>query len=73
MSVTLTSPQKIRIIRRPEIEYRTGLSWPTIHRHSKLGLLPPLIKLSDTGTRQAPVGMVESELDECLAKRARRT
>lgn len=54
--------KKIRILRRPQVRDRTGLSTSTIYEKMAKKQFPSAIKL---GTGQA-VGWIESEIDEYL-------
>jgi len=53
-----------RILRRPEVEDRVGLSRSTIYRHMHLGKFPPAVDLGG-----GAVGWRESAIDRYVALR----
>ncbi len=55
----------MRILRKPEVQKRTGLSGPTIWRMEKVGKFPKRRQISP-GT----VGWVDEEVDEWIGSRA---
>jgi prophage regulatory protein len=59
-----TNPEKLSILRRKQVEQRTGLSRSTIYDHIQKGSFPRPIKL---GVRA--VGWIETEIDAWLATR----
>jgi prophage regulatory protein len=60
---------KTRILRRPEVEARTGLSRSAIYRRIADGVFPDSIPLGDGKA----VGWIEAEIDawieDCIAQR----
>lgn len=58
---TKTAPA---IIRRPQVEARTGLARSTIYRRIRGGTFPPPVSLGGDA-----VGWVESEIDAWIAAR----
>lgn len=60
-----TNPRR-RVLRRPEVEDRTGLARSTIYKLIGLGEFPEPIKL---GTRS--VGWVEGEIESWIESRRR--
>jgi prophage regulatory protein len=56
--------QALVILRRKEVEARTGLSRSTIYNRIQRGTFPGQISLGDRA-----VGWVEAEIEEFLAKR----
>jgi prophage regulatory protein len=59
-----TNPEKLSILRRKQVEQRTGLSRSTIYDHIQKGSFPRPVKL---GARA--VGWLENEIDTWLATR----
>lgn len=57
-------PKKIKILRRPKVEEKSGLARSTLYLLVKSGKFPKPINL---GPRS--VGWIESEIDEWLALR----
>lgn len=57
-------PTALVILRRPEVEHRTGLSRSTIYQRVKEGTFPAPIPLGPQS-----VGWVESEIQSFLANR----
>ena len=58
---------RLTIIRRFEVERRTGLSRSAIYRRISEGKFPPPVPLGG-GDDSHAVGWVEAEIDEYLAK-----
>ena len=58
------SKETIEILRRPQVEARTGLSRSTIYQRIKEGTFPSPISLGAKA-----VGWLESEIDAWLAER----
>jgi prophage regulatory protein len=56
----------MKILRRPEVEAQTGLSYPTIYRHIQAGTFPPQVQLGPNS-----VGWIEEEIDAWIASRRR--
>lgn len=54
----------MKILRRPRVEDRTGLSYPTIYRHMQAGTFPQQIQLGPNS-----VGWIEEEIDAWIASR----
>jgi len=52
----------MRIIRKPELLKKVGLSYPTIWRKEKAGQFPKRIPLGPNAT-----GWIESEIDQWIA------
>ena len=52
------------ILRRPQVEQRTGLSRSTLYQYFKDGDFPKPVPLNDKR-----VGWIESEIDEWIASR----
>lgn len=59
-----TSEAPLTILRRREVERRTGLSRSTIYERIKAGTFPAPISLGEKA-----VGWIESEIDSWLAAR----
>ena len=64
MQVTSAPGNPLVILRRPEVEARTGLACSTIYDGIKAGTFPAPVKLGPQA-----VGWVESEINEWLAAR----
>jgi prophage regulatory protein len=61
-----------RIIRKPEILARTGLSYSTIWRYERAGEFPQRVRLNVDDTSQtSPVGWYEDEVDQWIKARIR--
>ena len=58
--------QSMRILRKPEVEKKTGLSGVTIWRKERRGDFPHRIRISDNA-----VGWNEAEIDAWLESRTR--
>jgi len=54
-----------RIIRKPEVLMRVGLSDPSIYRREKLGLFPKRLELG-----RGTVGWLESEIEAWIQEKA---
>lgn len=57
------------LIRMPDVLEMTGLSRSTINRRIKSGEFPKQMKLSSTGTRQAPIAFALEEVQAWVAER----
>lgn len=55
----------MRIIRKPEVRTKTGLSDPTVFRMEKSGKFPRRVQLGGNS-----VGWIESEIDDWIEKKA---
>ncbi len=55
-----------RILRRPEVQHRTGRSKSDIYEGMERGLFPQSVPLSPNGGR---VGWLESEIDQWIEAR----
>ena len=64
MQVTRAPDTPLAILRRPEVEARTGLACSTIYEGIKAGTFPAPIQLGPKS-----VGWVESEINAWLAAR----
>jgi prophage regulatory protein len=64
MSESTAEPPPVGILRRPQVEARTGLSRSTIYERMKQGTFPSPISL---GTKA--VGWIASEIDDWLDQR----
>ena len=62
--IELEGPVRVRILRLPEVQRRTGLSRSTIYVRLDRGLFPKPVSL---GARA--VGWIESEVDEWIRER----
>ena len=62
--IELEGPARVRILRLPEVQRRTGLSRSTIYVRLDQGLFPKPVSL---GARA--VGWIESEVDEWIRER----
>jgi prophage regulatory protein len=58
--MTLITPFPLRILRRPDVERRTGLSRSTIYMYMDEGTFPKPIQL---GGKRVSVGWLEHEID----------
>ena len=61
-----SSPKKLSILRRPQVEIRTGMARSTIYLGIKAGTFPQPIKL---GPRS--VGWLENEVEDWLRLRVK--
>ena len=59
------APDQDRILRKPETQYRVGLSDPTIYRLERAGKFPKRIQLGGNS-----IGWFESEITAWLAAKA---
>ena len=58
------APSPVRVLRRPEVEARTGLSRSTIYARMAEGTFPRPVRLG-----KQSVGWIESDIDEWLDQR----
>jgi prophage regulatory protein len=56
----------MKILRRPEVEAKTSLSYPTIYRRMQAGTFPEQIQLGPNST-----GWIEEEIDAWIKSRRR--
>ncbi len=63
-------PQIGPLIRMPDVLEMTGLSRSSINRRIAAGEFPKQLKLSTTGTRQAPIAFVLAEVQAWVSQRA---
>jgi prophage regulatory protein len=56
----------MRILRKPAVLAKTGLSYPTIYRHIQAGTFPQQVELGPNS-----VGWIEEEIDAWIASRRR--
>lgn len=61
--MTLATQSKITILRRKQVEMRTGLSRSTIYQRVTLGTFPSPIRLGPKA-----VGWIEAEIEAWIAK-----
>lgn len=59
-----SNSRKTAMLRRKQVEARTGLSRSTLYARINSGTFPPPIKLGDGDN--PPVGWIESEIDDWL-------
>src|ERR1043165_7222511 len=65
---------RLALLRRREVEARTGLSRSTLYGLIKRRKFPPPIKLTDSGdASRTPSGWLESEVSDWIADRVRVT
>jgi prophage regulatory protein len=57
----------LKVLRRPEVCKKTGLSYPTLYRYEKAGDFPARRQLGPNS-----VGWIESEIDEWIEARVKR-
>lgn len=62
----MSDTKQTRILRRRDVETRTGLARSTIYERVKAGTFPSPIALGEKA-----VGWVESEIDSWIAERVR--
>jgi prophage regulatory protein len=56
----------MRILRKPAVLAKTGLSYPTIYRHIQAGTFPQQVELGPNS-----VGWIEDEIDAWIKSRRR--
>lgn len=70
-TLAMSHEPKRRILRRKQVEERTGLSRSTIYQRIEDGRFPRQIALGSG--KHAPVGWIESEVDDWIEEHIKRS